>query len=315
MLTRIFGQINSATSIIVVLYTLLLGAGYVYFNPVQEFTLQTAAGRVLLYPVVGWAILSIGVLLLMLVYQWLFYAQYKLVKHHALVPFVLPVLVLLTLGNQPLFGLLISLALALLFRLWFAVYQGDRLLSNALNTGFLLGIGALFSPAFTILLPFTWFVYIIYGRLNARTFIIPVIGYFTIWIDVLALDYLLADSTFIWRNFMNQFTVAATDWQSILYPLLLFGVLLLPGLAEFTVTFNRANVFKRQTFVLFILLLVIAVLCYLFGGIALFPLVMLAPIVSVLFVNYLQYVKRNWLRELFMWLLIAVFILLQQNWL
>ena len=315
MLTRIFGQINSATSIMLVLYTLLLGAGYVYFNPAQDFTVQTAAGRVLLYPVVGWAILSIGVLLLMLVYQWLFYAQYKLVKHHALVPFVLPVLVLLTLGNQPLFGLLISLALALLFRLWFAVYQGDRLLSNALNTGFLLGIGALFSPAFTILLPFTWFVYIIYGRLNARTFIIPVIGYFTIWIDVLALDYLLADSTFIWRNFMNQFTVAATDWQSILYPLLLFGVLLLPGLAEFTVTFNRANVFKRQTFVLFILLLVIAVLCYLFGGVALFPLVMLAPIVSVLFVNYLQYVKRNWLRELFMWLLIAVFILLQQNWL
>lgn len=315
MLTRIFGHINSATSFIVVIYTLLLGAGYVYFNPIQNFMVKTAAGRVVLYPSVGWALLSIGVLLLMLIYQWLFYAQYKLVKNHALVPFVLPILLLLTLGEQPLFSLLVSLALVLLFRLWFSVYQGDRLLSNALNTGFVLGIGALLSPVFTILLPFTWLVYVVYGRLNARTFIIPIIGYFTIWIDVLALDYLLADSTFIWANFVHQFVVAPAEWQAIRYPLLLLGVLLLPGLAEFTVTFNRANVFKRQTFVLFIMLLVIAVLCYVFGGVSLFPLVMLAPLVSVLFVNYLQYIKRTWLKELLMWLLIVVFILFQQNWL
>jgi len=317
MLTRVFGQINSATSILLVVYALLLGGVYFYINPVLDLYISTAAGKFLLNPIFAWGVVITGNIGLMLGYQRLFYGQHKLVKHHALVPFVLLPLVILAGLNTLLVSTILAVFLFGLSYSWLAVYSGQKLLSVALNAGFILGIGSLFSSIFTLFLPFTWVVYMVYGRLNVRTFIIPVIGYLTIWIDAIALDYLLADSTFVWHFFINQFKWSGVlgVWQANWPILVFFGILLLPGIAEFTVTFNRANVFKRQTFVVLILLLAGAIPLFLFGGKTIVPLVVFVPIIAVLFVNYLQYVKRKWVRELALWLVLVSYVVLLKPWL
>jgi hypothetical protein len=310
MLTRIFGQINSATSTLVILYTIVFAAGYIYIDPVQSFLLTTAAGSFMIHPIAGWILFICGLLLLVLAYQRLFQMQYKLVKQHALVSFMFVPLQFLVAQHHPLEGVILSACMFGLLYLWFDAFTGDKLLSNALNTGFLLGIGSLFNPVFTLLLPFTVLVYIIYGRLSGRTLIIPSIGFITVWLYAFAFDYLFADSTFVWNNFLNQFKVASAGWQDQLSMLIFFGLLLVLGLVEFITTLNRANVFKRLTFLALVSLIAMAVLVYPTG---LFPLVVIVPVVSLVFVNYLQYIKRTWIKELAMWIVLAVFILLQQN--
>lgn len=315
MLTRIFGHINSATSILVILYTIAVSAVYFYIDPIQNFLVKTALGNFMLHPIAGWLLFIGGLLVLVLVYQRQVQITYKLVKQHALFAFVMVPLHVLVCDYNPLAALIVSLCLLLVFSLWFAIYQGERELSNALNIGFLLGIGSLFSPAFTLLLPFTLLVYLVYGRLSLRTSIIPSIGYVTIWLNAFALDYLLADSFFVWNNFLNQFVAETTNWQMNKYVLVLFVAIIIPGLTEFAATLNRANVFKRLTFFLFILLLAVAASVYIFSSYALFPPVLLVPVVSAFFVNYLQYVKRPWFKEALMWLLLIAFVILISNWL
>jgi hypothetical protein len=196
-----------------------------------------------------------------------------------------------------------------LFKTWLDTYQAQRLYQQSLNTGFLLGFGALFDVQYVLLLVLTFVVYIIFGRFSFRTFLIPIIGYLTIWFIALLLDYLLLDSTFVLHQFGKHFSLSLhfRVEDSFLPQLILFSILFLAGLSEFLKTVSRAAVFKRQSFTIYFVLLLLGVVAYLFGGNSLLPLAIIISTTTLLVVNYVQYLKKVWMKELILWAILILF--------
>jgi hypothetical protein len=108
MLTRIFGQINSATSIFIGLLAASLAVSHFLFIQTPEFQISTAWGVFVFLPVVGYSIFAFGLIALLFGYQWLFEYKYKLVKRNAYFPFFLLIFVLIFSTNSGL-DVLISL--------------------------------------------------------------------------------------------------------------------------------------------------------------------------------------------------------------
>ncbi len=308
MLARIFGQINSLTNFIIGFYALALIGVHFWLFPNPSTSLVTAFGIVYINPIFLWILLVLLLAFLAFGSQWLLFTRYKLVKHHALIPFFyLPVL-LLFMGDDQLTFLLQTALLGVIIKTWIDAYQGQNLLRQGLNSGLLIGLGSLLSTQFFLLLLFTYLVYLVYGRLSLRLVIIPLIGYLTIWLISLSLDFLLFDSTYVF-SFFKKHVEMTTAFQFDL-PLpraALLLILMLGGLSEFIQTVTHANVFKRQTYSWLFILMLVAALAFLFFGGKDMQISIVIITATVLFVNYMQYIKRTWLRELAMWVMLVLF--------
>jgi len=307
MLTRIFGQINSSTSILIGLFALALSIGHFFFLPVPDFALTTAWGTVVLLPLVGYSLLGLGIAGFVFGMQWLLEYKYKLLKKHAYFSFFISVVLLLFIKYGGLNLLVDLLFLLLILGSWLSVYQGEKLLGKSLNTGLLIGFGSIFDQRISLLLLFSFVVYVIFGRLNLRTFLILIVGFVTIWLNALALEFIIFDSSIVYASFLAifDFTSPALIADLDMPDLLLLGAFLVISLPEFITTFNRASVFKRQSHSILLLLAVLAIVLYVLSGPEVFYLAIYIPATIALFVNYFQYIKRGWIQELILWLAIA----------
>ena len=311
MLTRIFGQINSSTSILIGLFALALSIGHFFFLPVPDFTLSTAWGTVVLLPLVGYSMYGVGIASLIFGMQWLLEYKYKLLKKHAYYSFFIFIALLFFVKYSGLNLLIDMLFLLFILGSWLSVYQGEKLLGRTLNTGLLIGLGSIFDHRISLLLLFSFIVYIIFGRLNLRTFLILIVGYTTVWLNALALEYIIFDSSTIYKSFLAvfDFTAPALVAEVGMFDLILLGAFFVIALPEFITTFNRASVFKRQSHSILLLMAVLAMLLYLVSGPEVFYLAIYIPAMLTLFVNYFQYIKRSWIQELILWIAIAILVL------
>jgi len=315
MLARFFGQTNSATPILLVFYVLALSGVHFYLHVPAEVEIETRAGSISLANWMVWLCVIPAMLIVYFGNQWLYYGKFHLLRQHAFMPVVF--LPLWLLGIQlagPVFSLH-TLILFVVYQLWLRAYQGQHMFSISLNTGFVLGLGSLLDSGYLWLLGFTVVVYFNFGRLNLRTLIIPLVGYFTIWVDALALEFLINDST----NFLSGFGSHFNQTNTLLNPdnsrfVWFLAVLLVPGITEFTVTFSRANVFKRQVFTLFLLLAGVAVAMYFLHGFSPLQLAVLLTPITMLFVNYLQYLRKKWIQEILLLIILSVFTAFEFGW-
>jgi hypothetical protein len=309
MLTRIFGQINSATQLILGMYAVLLAAVHVYFIPIIESPIETAFGRLKLEPIFIYVLLGLLYLVIAYGYQWLCFDKFRLVKHHAYVPFVLLPLVFMNYRESLLVPFIHLVLLILIIYTWLDAYQGKKMLSQSLNTGLLIGIGSLIDVHYAFLLIDTYIVYFMYGRISVRTVIIPAIGYLSVWFISLALDFLLLDSSYVLTQFSNQFSgTLHFSFPSVNWPaFVVLAALMLFGLSELTKTATRANVFKRQSYSFFFISLVLSVASFLFRENSQLDLALMVFTIALMFANYLQYLKRSWLKELLLWIVLLLF--------
>lgn len=309
MLTTIFGKINSATQFLLGIYALLIGGVHFFLHPQVRFHVDSAFGELYIHPIIGYVLSIVFYFIVAFGYQWLWFTKHRLVKHHALIPFFLLPLIFLQ-SNDAAMVLLLHLALLLvIIKTWLDANQGDQLLRQSLNTGLLIGLGSLIELQYMLVLIFTWVVYIVYGRISFRTLLIPLIGYFNVWFVALILDYLLFDGTYVFEFFTQHFAYPF-GWSlpnSGLVGLVTLGVLLIPSFREYVVTVSRAAVFKRQSYTLFLTLTILAMPAYFFAGNSDLHLALLICLTTILFVNFLQYVKRNWVKELVLWAMILLF--------
>lgn len=315
MLARFFGQTNSATPILLALYALLLGGVHFYVHLPTSVLVETVNGSITLPAWAVWVITLVPMLLVYFGNQWLFYNKLHLVHQNAFLPAI--VLPLWLLGIQlegPLFAVH-TLILFVIYHMWLGAYHGQNILSTSLNTGFILGIGSLVDPGYLWLLAFTLVVYVNFGRLTIRTLIIPFVGYFTIWIDVWALEYLLNDSTQFLDAFGNHFSRNPSLLVGENFRFMwVLALMLVPGITEFTVTFSRANVFKRQAFTLFVLLIALAAGMFFLRGFSSLQLAIILTPISVLFANYVQYLRKKWIKEILLLLILVAFTAFEFGW-
>ncbi len=308
MLARIFGQINSLTNFIIGFYALALIGVHFWLFPNPSTSLTTAFGIIYINRIFLWVLLVVLLVFILFGSQWLLFSRYKLVKHHALIPFFYLPLLLLFLGDEQLTFLLQTALLGVILKTWIDAYQGDNLLRQSLNSGLLIGVGSLLSTQFFLLLLFTYLVYLVYGRLSIRLVVIPLIGYLTIWLISLSLDFLLFDSIYVFSFFKKHVEITTAFQFDLPWPrAALLMVLMLAGLSEFIQTVTHANVFKRQTYSWLFILMLVAALAFLLFGAKDIQISIVIITSTVLFVNYMQYIKRIWLRELAMWVMLALF--------
>lgn len=311
MLTRIFGQINSSTTIFIGLFALALSIGHFLAVPVPDFTLTTAWGRLVFLPLAGYFIYGLSLVILVFGMQWLLEYNYKLLKKHAYFSFFILIVLLFFVKYSGLNLLIDMLFLLLILGSWLSVYQGEMLLGRTLNTGLLIGLASIFDQRISLLLLFSILVYIIFGRFSLRTMLILIVGYTTIWLNALALEYILFDSSTVYNSFIAvfDFTTPALQADLDLFDLILLSSMLLFALPEFGKTINRASVFKRQSNTVLLLMVALAIVLYVINGPEVFYLALYIPASLTLFVNYFQYIKRTWVQELILWLAIAILLL------
>lgn len=315
MLTRIFGQINSATSIFIGLFAALLTVAHFLYVQTPEFEINTAWGVFVFLPVVGYSIFGVGMVTLLFGYQWLFEYKYKLVKRHAYFPFFLLVFVLLFSGQASLNLLICLLFVGVILASWFAVYQGDKILGRTLNTGLLIGLGTVLDSKFSVMLVLSFVAYTVFGRFNGRTFLILLVGFFTVLLNALTLEYIILGTSVIYKYIIQifQFKAPSIPLNISVYHLAVFGVLFVLSLPEFTNTLNRASVFKRQAFTVLMVLAVSVAVLFVVRGTSVFYLAILITTLLALFINYFQVIKRGWLQELILWLMLGLLAVFDLN--
>lgn len=306
MLTRLFGKINSSTTLFVGIAVLLLVGCFLFFTPVPDFQIHTPWIREGLPINVGYILVLFLFLILAFGLQWLLVLQYKLLLPNAYLPLFTTLLFLLFLHISGLQLVLLAVLFCLVLGSWLSVFQGEKLLARTLNTGLLIGVAALLQQQMVLLVLFSFIAYALFGQLNLRTFFILLVGVFSVWLNTAVLEYLIADTTQTTAYLAGLFSVPKTAVPLSLWQLVPLGLLTLPALAEFVQTVNRASVFKRQVntvlLLVFILLLVGA---FLFGT-QVSLVAMLLPALLVLFVNAFQYIKKHALQELILWSTIAL---------
>lgn len=313
MLASIFGTLKPATTLILVLYAILLSCAFLFFIHPLDNTLQFTIFSVELKAWVKWILVPIVVAGLAYGYQWLYHYHSKLVDNNAYLPYFFVILLLVTLGHQPVLGIIISVLLFVQQVFWMHINKTKTPLGLALNTGLLVGLATLVHPSFILLLPINLFVYIVYGTFNLRNLFIILAGVATPWIYVIALNYLLPKAIFTWVDFiaLPQFkhVFRLQEWR------LLTGFVPLAAIGIFTflIRFNRAKVFHRQSFLLFALTLALGVVVHTFFGENIWPLALLSPFIALFFTYYLERLKRKWLVETWLWVVPVLFAVLRYS--
>lgn len=312
MLARLFGHINSSTNILVVAWAIIVCTVHVFVFQNTALTFQTLWSDVHLLPWVVYATELVVVIIIAFTAQWLLDYQHHVIKRHAYLPFfIIPLLLMFT--GQRLNVLLLFLLLLLLLGSWLSVYTGERVYRRVLNTGLLLGVGSLIDLRVALLVPFTYVVYIVFGRFNLRTSLIVLIGFFSIWVNALGLEYVVYDTLTFWDYFLGLFLwrkpIGLAEFEPLLLGLL--GFLALMGFLELPKTMSRASVFKRQTYVVLTLLLVLTASGFIIFPVSHFQLTTLLFTALILFVNYFQYITKIWIRDGIMWLTMAAYVFSQ----
>lgn len=311
MLARLFGNIHSKGVFFIAAY--VLACLILHFALIQKEPLQLS-GAFGYYNLSKWqGVFATGFLLLFssFAYQWLFVDGYKLLKRHY---FFTVLFTPLFLSCVSVFGLNFGLAVALvwfIFRLWLDCFGGIGVLHKTLSIGIFTGLLSLIDFSFLSFIPATLFVFLIFGLLNMRKFLILFVGLLTLLLNIWGIEYLVTSGKTAFQFFADGIEAFHIDPRFPLYiPVLGLIFLFVISLIEYFNTLIRANVMKRQVFTVSVVLFVFSFAEILFAGPILWLPVVAIPTCCLLFSNFLQYIKRRWLLEFWLWVAIGFWAIL-----
>jgi hypothetical protein len=315
MLARLFSTINSTTLFVVIGYTTLLSLAQIFFGEKSLTTLQWLGNSYIVKPFVPALAIVTASFLLVFGYQWLIVGRHKLIRRNMLIPAVILPFFLSFVAIGSLNLIISGMFAFFIIKTWLDVFHGEGIFVRALNTGLLIGLSSLFDGSMMMLLPFTYLVFLVFGRLNPRTLIIPWVGFASVWLNALALEYLFFNSSETFSLFLDLFSFnrnpsgLEADWIHAV----LLSVMFFPGLSEYIQTLTRAGVMKRQTQTALIIASGLSISAYFLLGYGGYQLAVIVPTAAILFSNFLQYVQRMWVRELLLWILITGWIVVLLN--
>jgi hypothetical protein len=310
MLARLFGNIHSRSFFLIFIYLVVMLAAHLALYGMPDFQVIGALGTANLSTAVGVSILLFIFLITAISAQRLVTDVYKLVNRNVYVVLVFTPLYLVLLQKFGLSFCILTALLWLIIKLWLDSFHGSGLLQKALSVGIIIGIVSLFDAIFIWLLAATWLVYLVFARLNIRTFLIPVVGFLTVWLNVWGFEYVIADTQMAYNFFVmgiQENELATThNFKSPIF--IAFGVLFVFSFAEFITAVTRANVLKRQTYAAMLMLYLVSVMMVPFNKFDMLWPALALPAISILFANRVQYIKRKWLQEFWLWAIMAYWI-------
>lgn len=311
MLARLFGIINSAYIFLIGIYALILVGAHILLHHFGNNEVHFLWQDMVLQPAVGIPVMLLASLFAVFGAQVILVNKHKLLNRNAYLPFLLaPVLLVFSINGNLNTVLQIGFVL-LVINSWLNTFHADKLYTRALNTGIIIGLSSLLDVRMTLLLLVTYVVYLIFGRMNLRTLLIPVVGYLTVWLNAMAIEYLIFDGVQLMGVFKSGIIIetsrnmAPFNWH---YWALL-GAMAILSIPEIVKTLNRASVMKRQTFAVTLVLMAFAGLSFFINGAATFQAALILPTVALVFANALQNSTRMWMKELAMWAVLVFWLL------
>ena len=182
------------------------------------------------------------------------------------------------------------------------------------DSSFWIGVASLFYVSALIYVILVYAAIVIFRKIDWRNFLIPVIGVLTP--VFLSYTYLLAFDDLerfgnIWKLSLDVGFDAYKSWE-LLVPILLISILGLIAIYPTTKRSLLAKIDFKATWSLLMIHILVSLVLALISPIKngsefiflLFPL-------SVLFANYLQVIKRYWVKEAIVYLFVITFIFAQ----
>ncbi len=212
-----------------------------------------------------------------------------------------------TIHNVPL--ILSNIFLLMALRRIFSLTKKNRIKSKLFDAGLWIGISFVFNPWTILFLLLIFLGMRLSHRVNLPNLIVPILGLATPLLLIYTYCLFINDMVFFEQIFNFPFHFESTPYLALklLIPItFLIAVVLWSALSCSPKILSRANSMKRSWVLLSILLTIstIVILCtpnkdgseFLY---AFFP-------AAIITSNYLETIRNNWIKEIVLWLIIAV---------
>lgn len=316
MLIGIFKSNQKLINILVVLFTLILWLPSFWLE--NSITLNNGMldGVLNWISSIEWMNYLIAVIFISLqaIYLNHIVNELKLVKNNThLVAFIFVLLY----GLSPVFLVFNPIIVAnvfvlVMFHQLSKTYNIQQPLSVSFNTGFLIALAALLYFPFILLFPFTWVVFVYAGIPKWRNFVVSIIGFLVPFIFYGAYLFLTDSYQNISQTFGLNTVIFNEGIIKKISPLLYYTLITIVLFSLFNLLQNiQKDVIKGRKFKMVFLMMPLFILLFvLINGVDYIAvyLVMIIPL-SFFLANYFNEIKRSWLAELLLTLLIVAAII------
>ena len=205
-----------------------------------------------------------------------------------------------------------NLFLLMALRRIMSLEKKNRIMPKLFDAGFWIGIAFIFNPWMLLFLVLPYIGIILYKRMSVSNLILPLLGTITPLFLTYTYGVLIGDMLFFESLFSIQWSFESTAYQhlNLLIPITFIISFTIWALISCSPKiFSRANSLK-QSWILMINQLLLATIFIVFSPnkdgseflVVFFP-------AAVLITNYLETLRGNWFKEVLLWLLISVSIL------
>ena len=189
-----------------------------------------------------------------------------------------------------------------IFNRLLSFYQKDRPYLELFDTGFLLGIGFLLTPTLIFFLPLLFFVNVIFGLYNWRSYIIPILGFLTPILFLVVYLYLNNNLIVFYKYYLQTLSFSIPNiFFSYKQSIFLFGLIFLIFLSLFEL-FNWISIkglrSRKSFFVFFIYIILVFLTFFIQKNLNYEYIVFTIFPVSIFLANYFLYAKSERLIEL-----------------
>ncbi|GAB5556160.1 MAG: hypothetical protein SchgKO_03730 [Schleiferiaceae bacterium] len=310
MLAKIFNNNKPLTWAL--LFLLSLGSGFWVLSqrPTTDSVFYFAGFTTPISDASHWILWPIGLGITTLIFNILITERLELIKRSSYLGLAFTLLMGFS-GDVSLSTL--AAAFTFMFAAYQLVYSGpfEKISGQLFNIGFFMGLAASFEPLLSWMIIPSIIVLIIFGRAQFRYITLLILGIVTPWI-ALAEIYYLTDNWEAYTFFVNElFPISHLGfyWSDdiTLVGAALYGLCILFAAKEYTVAIAKAKIYKKQGYNTFWIFLIALVTLSLLNPDKASTALFIAQIpLSILFTNFLQYLRKKWMLELALWALIAL---------
>jgi len=205
--------------------------------------------------------------------------------------------------------LVVNLILLLAYRRIYSLRTSKETQKKIFDSAFWIGIATIIAPWSSLTIPLIYVAIYLFDKANWRNVIIPLVGFCTPLIIYASYLYLVNDLDSFRENLTYEYSVSFTVFNSakLLIPLALVSSLIIWSIFPTTFKITTVNNEFKNSWYLVVLHFVILLFVVLpwpvkNGG----ELLLLFFPIAVIFTNYLQIIDENWFKEVFLYALIAV---------
>ncbi len=310
MLVKIFNNNKPVTNL---LLFLICASGVLYRRLMFDSSAATfgfSGVTFSLGPTATTIITAIGISILTLVFNFLVTERLELIKRNSYLGLLFFFMIGIWYTDLTNISWMFS-TFFLMLATYQLVFSGpfEKIHGQIFNIGFFLGMSALFMPQLSWALVPGYFVLVVFGRADFRYVMLMLLGWSTPILLLAQIMYLAFDF-----SHFNHFLPQLFSLEKLIWPLpfkdfyikmTVLGVLTLLAIKEYMVAVNKAKIYKKQgynTFWIFYIFL-IAIAC-ISPSLAESTLLMSILPLSILVTNFFQYIRRSWVKELLLWLLL-----------